>query len=79
MDATAMRILHHSLIAALVCCLGVSGSGAEVGSPVNEIGLSIGERAPDFTLKDQSGQSKTLVDLRKKGITALLFYRSADW
>ena len=74
-----MRIRHYSLIAVLVCCLGVYDSEAEVGPPVNEIGLSIGERAPAFTLKDQSGRSRTLVELRKKGITALLFFRSADW
>lgn len=79
MDVIAMRIRHYSLIAALVCCLGVSDSRAEVGSPDKEIGLSVGEQGPDLTLRDQSGQSRTLVDLHRKGITALLFYRSADW
>ena len=42
-------------------------------------GLSVGQRAPAFTLKDQNGQEVSLEALLKKGPVALVFFRSADW
>ena len=42
-------------------------------------GIKVGEAAPEFTLKDQSGVDKSLKDLRKEHIIALVFYRSAGW
>jgi cytochrome oxidase Cu insertion factor (SCO1/SenC/PrrC family) len=42
-------------------------------------GLTVGEKAPKFTLKDQEGKERSLDDLLKKGKVALVFYRSADW
>jgi peroxiredoxin len=44
-----------------------------------ELGLSVGQRAPAFTLKDQNGHEVSLDALLKKGPVALVFYRSADW
>ncbi|KAB2332327.1 AhpC/TSA family protein [Cytobacillus depressus] len=38
-------------------------------------GLSIGEQAPDFTLKDSTGVSITLYEELKKGPVILTFYR----
>lgn len=42
-------------------------------------GLSIGEKAPVFKLKDQNGENRSLADILKSGSAALVFYRSADW
>jgi len=42
-------------------------------------GLAIGEKAPDFDLKDQHGENRTLTDILESGQVALVFYRSADW
>jgi hypothetical protein len=42
-------------------------------------GLAVGEKAPDWTLKDQYSQNQSLNSLLKKGPVALVFYRSADW
>lgn len=43
------------------------------------IGLAIGERAPGFSLEDQSGRTQTLETLKGANGTVLLFFRSADW
>ena len=42
-------------------------------------GIKVGESAPEFTLKDQSGMEQSLKALRKEHIVALVFYRSAGW
>jgi len=42
-------------------------------------GPAIGSKAPEFSLRDQDDQPRTLGQLRGKGIAALVFYRSADW
>jgi cytochrome oxidase Cu insertion factor (SCO1/SenC/PrrC family) len=42
-------------------------------------GPAVGTKAPAFTLKDQSGQERSLDEFVKKGKVALVFYRSADW
>ena len=45
--------------------------------PTNRV--AVGDKAPPFRLKDQSGKEHSLEDLLKKGNAALVFYRSADW
>jgi peroxiredoxin len=48
-------------------------------SPQEETGLEVGTRAPKFTLKDQSGEERSLGEFLGKDKVALVFYRSADW
>jgi cytochrome oxidase Cu insertion factor (SCO1/SenC/PrrC family) len=57
------------------------GSGlAMAADPAPEkTGIKVGETAPEFTLKDQSGTEQSLKALRKEHIVALVFYRSAGW
>jgi peroxiredoxin len=43
------------------------------------IGLSVGEKAPDFSARDQFGKQQTLESLKGPKGTVLLFFRSADW
>jgi hypothetical protein len=43
------------------------------------IGPKVGETVPDFELRDQHGQPRTLAALAGPGGTMLVFYRSADW
>ena len=40
---------------------------------------TIDSKAPDFTLKDQSGNQISLDGLLKTGNVALVFHRSANW
>jgi hypothetical protein len=42
-------------------------------------GLSVGEKAPSFQLKDQQGREQTLTQILEDGQAALVFYRSAEW
>ncbi len=43
------------------------------------IGLAVGQKAPAFSLHDQSGRVQTLETLKGANGTVLLFFRSADW
>jgi hypothetical protein len=43
------------------------------------IGLAVGQKAPAFSVRDQSGRIQTLDTLRGRKGTVLLFFRSADW
>lgn len=43
------------------------------------IGIAVGQKAPDFSLRDQFGRVQTPDTLRGKNGTVLLFFRSADW
>ncbi len=43
------------------------------------IGLEVGQKAPDFSLRDEFGKTQTLETLKGANGTVLLFFRSADW
>jgi hypothetical protein len=43
------------------------------------IGLAVGQKAPPFAARDQSGRLQTLDTLKGTNGTVLLFFRSADW
>ena len=59
----------------------LEGSAIHVASirMFTEVGLRTGQKAPDFSVRDQFGQTQTLETLRGPKGTVLLFYRSADW
>lgn len=42
-------------------------------------GIAIGQTAPDFALKDQTGRTHTLKSLMGRKGVLLVFTRSADW
>ena len=46
---------------------------------VSKLGPQVGERVPEFTLKDQSGKSWTLQSIMGPKGAMLVFVRSADW
>ena len=43
------------------------------------IGLSLGQKVPALSLRDQFGHIQTLESLKGPNGTVLLFFRSADW
>ena len=43
------------------------------------IGLPVGQKAPNFSLRDEFGHVQTLESLKGSNGTVLLFFRSADW
>ncbi len=64
---------------ALGLIFAAGGAFAADPAPEEKTGIKVGEKAPDFTLKDQSGKEQSLKDLLKKTNVAIVFYRSADW
>jgi hypothetical protein len=46
---------------------------------VSKLGPQVGERIPDFDLKDQNGKSWTLQSILGPKGAMLVFFRSADW
>jgi len=79
-----MRIaLHALLFAALLLIFPVAHSPALVQSrekiDVSKLGPQVGERVPDFSLKDQNSQTLTLQSIMGPKGALLVFFRSADW
>jgi cytochrome oxidase Cu insertion factor (SCO1/SenC/PrrC family) len=58
--------------------LALAANASEPAAP-EHTGLAVGEKAPLFTLKDQTNHDVSLESLLKKGPVALVFFRSADW
>ena len=71
-----MKNLLGCLIAATISLL--LGSAGCLAAEV-DYGLKVGEKAPDFKLKDQKGEEVSLTALLKKSEVAVVFHRSADW
>jgi len=46
---------------------------------VSKLGPQVGERVPDFSLKDQTGKTWTLPSIMGPKGAMLVFVRSADW
>lgn len=70
--------MRHVLAVAVSLCAALAAATA-ADPPPEKTGLKVGEKAPNFTLKDQSGKEHALKDLIKDGPVALVFYRSAKW
>lgn len=56
-----------------------SGSATRTKIDVSKLGPQVGERVPDFRLKDQSGAVRTLQSVMGPKGAMLVFVRSADW
>ena len=74
-----MKIKPLTGLCLLVAALLSTGLAAAGEATPENTGLSVGQRAPAFTLKDQNDKEVSLEDLLKKGPVALVFFRSADW
>ncbi len=76
-----MRIqIRITMLAALL--LGFSTLAAaqpREAVEVASLGPQVGERVPDFSLPDQSGQVHSLDSIMGPNGVMLVFYRSADW
>ena len=79
-----MKLLPYSQFA-VVLLLAFQPAGARtVQTPPQKIDLSkvgpqVGDRVPDFSLKDQSGKTWTLQSIMGPKGAMLVFMRSADW
>lgn len=79
-----MRALVPTL-SAVVLVAGALTAAPQLSPParkpvdVSKLGPQVGERVPDFNLKDQGGKSRTLQSIMGPKGAMLVFYRSADW
>lgn len=76
-----MRSCIRFGIAALVALapLAAMAEGAEAPEEMQGT-VKIGDTIPSFTLKDQNGEERPIESLLEgEGLTALVFYRSANW
>jgi hypothetical protein len=46
---------------------------------VSKLGPQVGDRVPDFSLRDQGGKTWTLSSVMGPNGAMIVFYRSADW
>jgi hypothetical protein len=84
--ANAMNLLVYSrfAVALLLAVPLTETAGTAQGSPqrkidVSKLGPQVGERVPDFSLKDQTGNTQTLQSIMGPKGVMLVFVRSADW
>ena len=75
----SIRSMALAAAVALVAAPAVWAQSKGKPAPEEQTGVKVGTVAPAFTLKDQEGQERSLNELLKKGKTALVFFRSADW
>jgi len=54
-----------------------NGNAARVD--VAGVGPKVGDRLPDFTLRDQHGDARSLLSLLGPKGAVIVFFRSADW
>ena len=70
---------------AIAALVGVFAGSPQSNSPartridVSTFGPQVGERVPDFNLKDQNGKIWTLRSVMGPKGAMLVFFRSADW
>lgn len=76
MLSTTRRVVLGCVLALGVVSLTACGATSAADSA---LGPAIGKEAPAFELVDQHGNKRGLAEFTKKGKTALVFFRSADW
>jgi len=74
---TSYSLWLRGLAALSVLSVAVSLPVEGAVTPAREV--SVGERAPAFSLKDQNGREFSLETLLKQGPVAVVFIRSIDW
>ena len=76
-----MRRSLSLAVAALFALAPIAATAQGKEAPEEMQGtVHVGDKAPGFTLKDQNGVEHTLESLLEgEGLTALVFYRSANW
>ena len=71
------------LLVAMLLPLPAAAQSSLASTPsridVSKLGPQVGQRVPNFSLKDQNGKTQTLQSLMGPKGAMLVFVRSADW
>lgn len=76
---TQIKIKITMLTALLLGFSTLAAAQTREAVEVASLGPQVGERVPDFSLPDQSGQVHSLDSIMGPNGVMLVFYRSADW
>lgn len=75
--------LRNGWIALFLVAAGFAQDKAPAAKDIptgpSAIGLGIGRKAPEFSLRDQFGHEQSNESLKGTKGTILVFFRSADW
>jgi len=78
--------MRKLLVAGLVFAASASGGAAGQNAPparekidLSKLGPQVGQRVPDFSLRDQAGRLRDLQSIMGPRGAMLVFFRSADW
>ena len=74
-----MRRCFVLSILALLFTLPLRAQEPRIQVDVSKLGPQVGERVPDFRLRDQAGREQTLQSIIGRRGAMLVFVRSADW
>jgi len=77
------RFASLALLLALFCVCradaGQTPQPARQKVDVAKLGPQVGQRVPDFNLRDQTGRMRNLQSIMGSRGAMLVFFRSADW
>ena len=76
---TASLADRTSLSLAVQRAQSQTGNAGRTRIDVSKLGPQVGERVPDFSLRDQAGKTWTRQSIVGRKGAMLVFYRSADW
>ena len=84
MNALAPRVAALGALLLFASSAASPAAGQSAGRireniDVSKIGPQVGERVPDFNLKDQNGRARTLRSIMGPRGALVVFIRSADW
>jgi hypothetical protein len=84
LNTESMRTGPATLLLTALSMLGIAGNPALLAqSParidVSKLGPQVGDRVPDFSLKDQNGNTQNLRSIMGPKGVMLVFLRSANW
>lgn len=82
-ESTLMKRTSWFILAFLLVVvtrwLVAAQQGPQSRIDVSKLGPQVGQRVPDFSLKDQNGKTQTLQSIMGPKGAMLVFIRSADW
>lgn len=74
-----LAALLLSIASAAHAAEGQTAGSARVKVDVSKLGPQVGERVPDFSLRDQTSRVRNLESIMGTRGAMLVFLRSADW
>jgi len=78
-----MKSLYLTLLALVAVCWAGSADGGQATGrqkvDVAKLGPQVGQRVPDFNLRDQTGRMRNLQSIMGPRGAMVVFFRSADW